>query len=194
MVLADDGTPCRPGEVGELVHRGPSVAAGYWNAPDATARTFRRDPTRSSAAPDEERVVFSGDMVREDENGFLYFVSRRDRMIKTLGYRVGPDEIGDVLYASGEIIEGLVTTEPDAQRGERIVAYVLLAPGGSVERLEQFCRIELPRYMQPARIEPMTAIPRLPSGKYDLEAIRQRALAGSELPLAPAADVRAGAS
>jgi len=114
--------------------------------------------------------VFSGDLVRRDEAGFLYFVGRRDRMIKTLGYRVSPDEIVNVLAASGETVECVVTSEPDEQRGEAIVAFVVLGGNGSLERLRAYSSVELPRYMQPARFVVREALPRLPSGKYDLAA------------------------
>ena len=173
LVLGEGGTPCPPGEVGELVHRGPTIAVGYWNDAEATARVFRPNPLRPAGAPDGERVVFSGDMVRADEEGYLYFVSRRDRMIKTMGFRVGPDEVVDVLHASGQIAEAVVDAEPDAERGERIVAYVVLAPNGSRERLERFCRAELPSYMLPGRFEQRTSLPRLASGKYDLPTLRE---------------------
>jgi acyl-CoA ligase (AMP-forming) (exosortase A-associated) len=172
MVLREDGTECAPGEEGELVQRGPTVAAGYWNDPETTARVFRPNPKRPAGAPDSERVVFSGDVVRRDEGGRLYFVGRRDRIIKTLGFRVSPDEVCEVLYASGEVAEALVGAEPDEQRGERIVAYVVLATGGDAVRLQRFCRAELPRYMQPARIEVLTQIPRTSSGKFDLRAVQ----------------------
>lgn len=168
LVVRDDGTLCAPGEVGELVHCGPTVAAGYWNDPEATARVFRPHPLRPGSG---ERVVFSGDMVRRDGEGFLYFVSRRDRMIKTMGYRVGPDEVGDVLHASGEILETVVTSQPDPERGEVIVAFVVLRPGGSVDRLARYCRAELPAYMLPSRITPREQLPRLASGKYDIPAL-----------------------
>ena len=171
MVLRDDLSPCVAGEVGELVQRGPTVALGYWNDREGTARVFRPNPLRPAGAPDGERVVFTGDLVRADEDGYLYFVGRRDRMIKTLGYRVSPDEICDVLYASGEIVEGVVTSEPDERRGERIVAFVVLTETGSLERLQAICAAELPRYMQPARIEVLSDLPRTPSGKHDLQAL-----------------------
>lgn len=167
-VLRDDGTPCAPGEVGELVHGGPTVGLGYWNDPEATARVFRRDPLHPErAAP----VVFTGDLARRDADGYLYFVGRKDRMIKTLGYRVSPDEVADVLYASGEVAEAVVTAEADAQRGQRIVAHVVLSATGSLERLQVFCDIELPRYMQPARFECYPALPRTAAGKFDLAAL-----------------------
>ncbi len=171
LVLRDDGTPCDPGEVGELAHRGPTVSMGYWNDPEATARVFRPNPLRPAGTPETERVVFSGDLVRRDAEGRLYYVARRDRLIKSLGYRVSPDEIAEALYASGQVVEGVVTSEPDPLRGERIVAFVVLSDGGSLERLEAFCGTELPRYMQPSRIEVRNEIPRTTSGKHDVQAV-----------------------
>jgi len=173
MVLREDGTECAPGEEGELVQRGPTVAAGYWNDPETTARVFRPNPRRPSGTPDSERVVFSGDVVRRDEGGRLYFVGRRDRIIKTLGFRVSPDEVCEVIYASGEVLEALVGSEPDDVRGERIVAYVVLREGGDAGRLNRFCRGELPRYMQPTRIDVMPTLPRTSSGKFDLRAAQE---------------------
>ena len=173
VVVGPDGEPCAPGEVGELVFMGPTLAEGYWEDPEQTAATFRRHTSGSGPQDVGARAVFSGDLVRCDEEGRFYYVSRRDRLIKSLGFRIGPDEIVDVLYASGEIREAAIGTEPDKVRGERIVAYVALTPDGSFERLQQFCRAELPRHMQPARIEVCPSLPRLPSGKYDLDAMRK---------------------
>jgi acyl-CoA synthetase (AMP-forming)/AMP-acid ligase II len=172
LVLREDLTPCAPGEVGQLVHRGPTVALGYWNDPEATARVYRPNPLRPDGAPDSERVVFSGDLVYRDQEGDLFFVGRDDAMIKTLGYRVSPDEVADVLYASGEVVEALVTSEPDERRGARVVAHVVMRKKGSLERLEEFARRELPRYMQPSRIEQRAELRRTPSGKHDIEAAR----------------------
>lgn len=171
FVLREDGTPAATGDVGELVHRGPTVTLGYWDDPELTAKVFRPHPLRPSGTPETERVVFSGDLVRSDAAGWLYFVSRKDRIIKTMGYRVGPDEVASVLHASGEIADAIVTGEADASRGERIVAYVVLAPDGSLERLKAFCRCELPRFMEPARIEVRDSLPVLPSGKHDLATV-----------------------
>lgn len=170
MVLREDGTRCDPGEPGELVQRGATVAAGYWDAPELTALVYRPDPTRPAGAPENERVVFSGDVVRYDEQGLLYFLGRRDRMIKSLGMRVSPDEVSDVLFASGQVAEAIVGTEPDPVRGDAIIAYVVLAPEGSQEQLRRFCAVELPRHMQPSRIEVLPELPRTTSGKYDLRA------------------------
>jgi acyl-CoA synthetase (AMP-forming)/AMP-acid ligase II len=170
IVVDEELSRCEPGAVGELIHRGPTVALGYWNDPDATARVYRPNPLRPDESPNAERVVFSGDLVYADTEGDLFFVGRRDTMIKTLGHRVSPDEVADVLYASGEVLEAIVTSEPDELRGSRIVAQVVLAENGDPERLEAFCAAELPRYMQPSRIDVRPSLPRTSSGKFDLRA------------------------
>jgi amino acid adenylation domain-containing protein len=179
-VAREDGSEADVGEVGELVHAGPTVAIGYWNDPEASARVFRQNPFRNGGPPGQERVVFSGDLVRKDAEGLLYYVSRRDRMIKSLGYRVSPDEIADVLLASGEVLEGVVVGEPDPQRGERIVAHVVLRPTGSLDQLRQFCAVELPRYMWPTRFEVRDAIPRTAAGKFDYRSLQPPPPAASQ--------------
>ncbi len=167
-VVREDGTVCDDGEIGELVHAGPTVAIGYWNDPETTARVFRPNPTADASRPGLERAVFSGDLVRRDAEGRLYYVGRRDRMIKTLGFRVSPDEIADVLYASRQVTEAVVTSEPDDARGDRIVAHVVLSAEGSLEALRRWCGVELPRHMQPARWDVRDALPRNAAGKFDL--------------------------
>jgi len=167
LLLNDDLEPCAVGEVGQLVHRGPTVALGYWNDPEATARRFRPNPLRPPGTPDAERVVFSGDFLYRDAEGDLFFVGRQDTLIKTLGYRVSPDEVVDALYASGEIAEVIVAAEPDDTRGAIIVAYVVLSRYGSLERLRAFATRELPRYLQPGRYEVRQALERTASGKHD---------------------------
>jgi acyl-CoA synthetase (AMP-forming)/AMP-acid ligase II len=168
VVLDRGGVPCPPGQVGELVHRGPTVTLGYWQDPEASARVFRPDPRHSDGSREAERVVFSGDLAYTDEEGDLYFVGRDDAMIKTLGYRVSPDEVVEVLHASGEVSEAVVSSEPDEVRGQRIVAHVVLAEEGSLDRLRRFAGRELPRYMQPSRIEARSELARTATGKHDL--------------------------
>ncbi len=146
------------------------MALGYRDDPASTARVYRSNPLRPRGTPDSERVVFSGDLVYRDETGAFFFVGRADKMIKTMGYRVGPDEVVEVLYASGEISEAIVTSEPDEAKGARIVAYVVLKPGGSLNRLRAFCKEEMANYMQPSRIEPRSDLPRTSTGKHDANA------------------------
>src|SRR5690606_28684103 len=98
LVVRSDGSVCDPGEEGELVHRGPLVCMGYWNDAERTAERFRPAPGRPAGLCTPEIAVWSGDIVVRDEEGFLYFVGRRDDMIKTSGYRVSPTEIEEVAY------------------------------------------------------------------------------------------------
>ena len=171
IVLNEAGVEAGPGEEGELVHRGSTVALGYWNDPEATAKVYRPNPLRPPGTPDVERVVYSGDLVRRDADGFLYYVGRRDRIIKTMGYRVSPDEVASVLYASKQVVEAVITTEPDDTRGNRIIAHVVLSEGGTLDALKRFVGTELPRYMQPTRIETHALLPRTSSGKHDTRAL-----------------------
>lgn len=170
-VVREDGTLASDDEIGELVHAGPTVALGYWNDPEATARVFRPNPIEPAAPPPLDRAVFSGDLVRRDAEGRLYYVGRRDRMIKTLGFRVSPDEISDVLHASGLVADAAITAAPDTARGEKIVAHVVLTPASTLEALRAWCGAELPRHMQPAQWDVQPALPRLASGKHDLIAL-----------------------
>jgi acyl-CoA synthetase (AMP-forming)/AMP-acid ligase II len=165
-VVGDDGRDVGPGGgTGELVHAGPTVALGYWNDEAATARAFRPHPWEASAP----KVVYSGDQVRRDREGYLYFVGRRDHMLKCNGHRVSPDEVEEVLYASGLVDEAAALGEPDPNAGTRIVAHdVPRVARPDLERaLLTHCRRELPRYMMPARIVVTDSLPRTASGKLD---------------------------
>ena len=177
-VVNDQGKLASPGEVGELVHGGPTVAIGYLYDEENSRRVFRANAFIAPDAP--ERVVFSGDLVRRDEEGRLYYVARRDRMIKTMGFRVSPEEITDVIQASGLVADVAIVTQPDPQRGERIIAFVVLSEEATLESLRRFCGIELPRYMQPARFLAVPSIPRNPSGKHDLQQLKTMAGSAAE--------------
>jgi acyl-CoA synthetase (AMP-forming)/AMP-acid ligase II len=173
FVVRADGSECAPGEEGELVFRGPTMAAGYWNDPERTAQVFRA--LRGCGTDDVgAQAVFSGDRVRRDRDGLLYFVARAERLIKTMGFRVGPDEVVDVLLASGRVREALVTAEPDTHRGERIVAHVVLEPGGDVAEVLRYCKLEMPSHMVPARVEVYETLPCLTTGKYDVNGLRRQ--------------------
>jgi acyl-CoA synthetase (AMP-forming)/AMP-acid ligase II len=100
-------------------------------------------------------------------------------MIKTMGFRVSPDEISDVLQSSGLVTEAAIITEPDPQRGERIIACVVLRENGTLDQLRRFCGLELPRYMQPVRYVVMSEIPRNLSGKHDILQLRATVSASS---------------
>ncbi|MFQ5467239.1 MAG: acyl-CoA ligase (AMP-forming), exosortase A system-associated, partial [Kiloniellaceae bacterium] len=112
LVVREDGTLCNPGEHGELVHRGALVSMGYWNDPARTAERFRPAPGREPGLPLDEMAVWSGDIVYKDEEGFFYFVGRRDEMIKSSGYRISPSEVEDVFYGSGLVSEAAALGVP----------------------------------------------------------------------------------
>jgi acyl-CoA ligase (AMP-forming) (exosortase A-associated) len=168
LVLRPDGTPCGRGEEGELVHRGALVAQGYWNDPLRTAERFKPLPGQPGwRAP--ELAVFSGDTVVSDEEGFLYFVGRKDDMIKTSGYRVSPTEIEEVAYASGLVRDAVALGAPDDRLGERVVLVVAPADRASfdVDALIGFLRKGLPLFMVPSTVHELDQLPRSANGKFD---------------------------
>jgi acyl-CoA synthetase (AMP-forming)/AMP-acid ligase II len=175
LVLREDGTPCGPNEAGELVHRGALVGMGYWNDPEKTAERYKPLPNREGGLVLPEIAVFSGDTVRMDEDGFLYFVGRRDEMIKTSGYRVSPTEIEEVIYGMPSVGEVAVLGISDPVIGQVIVAIVTPKPGVTLEpdAVIAQCRDHLPMYMVPARVEVHAGpLPRNPNGKIDRKVLR----------------------
>jgi acyl-CoA ligase (AMP-forming) (exosortase A-associated) len=176
LVVNEHGQPARPGEVGELVHRGPTVSMGYWGQPELTARVLRPHPFIPTELGDSERVCYSGDLVKMDEDGFLYFVGRRDNMIKSSGFRISPTEVEEVLFQSGMLREAAVIGIPDGTLGHVIKAYVSPRDGESVnpEALVSFCAERMPRYMVPKFVEVMDSLPKTPSGKVNYPALRNQ--------------------
>ncbi|SRR6266511_256838 len=175
LVVRPDGSLCDPGEEGELVHRGALVALGYWNDPERTAERFRAAPGRESGLCTAEIAVWSGDVVLRDEDGFLYFVGRRDEMIKTSGYRVSPTEIEEVVYDTGLVRDAVAIGVPDARLGQQIVLVVTPARGGEVDTgaLLGELRKQLPLYMVPGDVVVRPEIARSPNGKFDRNLLRQ---------------------
>jgi acyl-CoA ligase (AMP-forming) (exosortase A-associated) len=175
LVVNEKGEPCAPGEIGELVHRGPTVSMGYWGQPDLTAKVLRPHPFDPPQLGDSEKVCYSGDLVRMDEEGFLYFVGRRDNMIKSSGFRISPTEVEEVLYQSGKLREAAVIGIPDSALGQVIKAYVTPRDGESVntESLLSFCAEKVPRYMLPKFMQVVNSLPKTSSGKVDYPALRR---------------------
>jgi acyl-CoA ligase (AMP-forming) (exosortase A-associated) len=174
LVVREDGSECDPGEPGELVHRGALVALGYWNDPDRTAERFRPVPCADAALCAGERAVFSGDVVKRDAEGFLYFVGRKDEMIKTSGYRVSPTEIEQVAHGTGLIGDAVALGVDDDRVGQRIVLVASPANGRfEPEELLAVLRRELPLYMVPERVVVRPSLPRSPNNKLDRTLIRQ---------------------
>lgn len=174
MVVREDGSPCAPGEEGELVHRGALVALGYWNDPARTAERFKPVPGRCDAICTPELAVWSGDVVTMDEEGFLYFVGRKDEMIKTSGYRVSPTEIEEVVYATGRVADAVALGVDDPELGQHIVLAVSSANGAlDPDALLADLRQQLPLYMLPKRVVVRDSLPRSPNNKYDRNLLRR---------------------
>jgi amino acid adenylation domain-containing protein len=157
-----------PGAVGELVVRGSHVTRGYWGAPEETAARFRPGPLPG------ERVLYTGDLFRMDEEGYLYFVGRRDDIIKTRGEKVSPREVEEALHAHPAVAEAAVMGVRDPVLGEAIRAVVTLREGAQVSEREllRHCRQRLEDFMVPRVIEFHASLPRTATGK-----VARRALA-----------------
>jgi acyl-CoA synthetase (AMP-forming)/AMP-acid ligase II len=175
LVVRPDGTPCAPNEPGELVHRGALVALGYWNDPAKTAERFRPAPGHDPALPLPEMAVWSGDTVRMDEEGYLYFIGRSDDMIKVSGYRVSPTEVEEAAHASTLVLEAAAFGVPHPVLGQAIVLLAVAhADGLSPAALLKECQRRLPAYMVPAHVALHDGpFPRNPNGKIDRNLLRQ---------------------
>ena len=166
MVVDADGNEA---EEGELVHAGPLVAKGYWQDPVRTAERFKPAPAGSQHGG---MAVWSGDRVRRDRQGLLYFVGREDGMIKTSGNRVSPTEVEEAAIASGLIHEAVALGYPDARLGEGIALVVRPDRRGEEEALRAFLKRQLPNFMQPGPIIWRDELPRSPNGKLDRVALK----------------------
>jgi acyl-CoA synthetase (AMP-forming)/AMP-acid ligase II len=159
-----------PGAVGELVVRGSHVTRGYWELPGETQARFRPGPVPG------ERVLYTGDLVRMDDEGYLYFVGRKDDIIKTRGEKVSPREVEEALHAHPAVAEAAVVGVPDPVLGEAIHAVVTLRAGAAATEQEivRHCRQRLEDFMVPRRVEVRTSLPTTATGK-----VARRALAGA---------------
>ncbi len=188
LVLREDGTPCAPDEPGELVHRGALVGLGYWNDAEKTAERYKllppTAPGREAGLQLPEYAVFSGDTVRMDAEGFLYFIGRRDEMIKTSGYRVSPTEVEEILYATQLVGECVAFGVDHASLGQAIQV-IATPPAGSdavdTPALLAACRARMPAYMMPAGVHARSGpLPRNPNGKIDRKLLSTEWIAAME--------------
>lgn len=176
QVVRPDGTLCDVDEPGELVHRGPLVGLGYWNDPEKTAERFRPAPGQPSGIPLPEIAVWSGDTVKLDADGFLYFIGRKDDMIKTSGYRLSPTEIEEVAFESGLVTEAVAIGLPHETLGQMIVLLAKPKTAATPDQLTAWYRQKVPMYMVPHRIEWRDSLPRNPNGKIDRVTVKSSLL------------------
>jgi amino acid adenylation domain-containing protein len=159
-VADEQGRRLGPGQVGELVVRGRHVMRGYWDDADATARRFRPGPIAG------ERLCYTGDLFRQDEDGFLYFVARRDDIIKSRGEKVSPKEVENVLYKLDGVREAAVIGLPDPVLGQAIKVFLVSSrPELSEAEVLRHCRAHLEDYMLPKYVEFCAELPKTTSGK-----------------------------
>jgi acyl-CoA synthetase (AMP-forming)/AMP-acid ligase II len=166
LVIGEDGDVTADGEEGELVHCGPLVAQGYWQDAERTAERFRPAPTASRCGG---TAVWSGDRVRREADGLLYFVGRRDAMIKSAGNRISPQEIEEVALATGLVAEAVALGIPDERLGQAVhlVVRSVSLDSSDTEGLQHKLQKELPNFMQPKVIHWRSEMPIGPNGKID---------------------------
>ena len=159
-IVNEEGRRAARGEVGEMVVRGRHVMRGYWNNPDATQARFRNGPIPG------ERLCYTGDLFRTDDEGFFYFVARKDDIIKSRGEKVSPREIENVLYAMPGVMEAAVIGVADPVLGQAVKAFIV-APGRTLtpQDVMSHCKAHLEDLMVPKFVEFLDALPKTQSGK-----------------------------
>lgn len=166
--LGVEEKPC--GEIGELLVRGPQVMQGYWKLPQESVNTLR------------EGWLYTGDIARIDEDGYVFIVDRKKDMIISSGYNVYPREIDEVLYEHPKVLDAVAIGVPDPYRGETVKAYVVLKPGESVseEEIIQFSKARLAAYKVPRLVEFRQSLPKSMVGKVFRKELRQEVLRQSQ--------------
>jgi acyl-coenzyme A synthetase/AMP-(fatty) acid ligase len=183
-IIDEEGNECKPGEIGELIHRGACIYRGYWNAPEESAKRFKSisildKVIRPEGKLIDEIVVASGDFVYRDEEGYIYFVSRKDDMIKTRGFRVSPYEIESVVFKYLQsITECAVFSIPDDEIEEEIVMVYGAKEPIPVKEIVFELKKHLPNYMIPGQIFYRKSMPlkSLHGKEIDKEELRKEIL------------------
>lgn len=177
LILKNDGTECKPGEIGELVHKGPLVSLGYWNKPTETAKHFKNAPKKPAEIIPTELAVWSGDYVKKDEDGYIFFVARHDDMIKSSGYRLSPLEVEEVLFQHSAVVECAVIGVPHSTLGQAILAIVdaniVTDESATIYSIQMHCQKCLPTYMYPKEIIILKNMPYNSNGKVDRNLLKK---------------------
>lgn len=162
FIVDEKGRELGNGEVGELVVRGSNVMQGYWNDPEATALRFR--PGRYSC----ESLLYTGDLFKKDAEGFLYFVGRKDDIIKTKGEKVSPKEIENILCELEGVVDAAAVGVPDEICGQVIKVFISVNGGGLThEAVMRHCRENLEPFMVPKYVVFQSSLPKSANGKID---------------------------
>jgi len=168
FIFDKDGEEVEPNKVGELVVRGSNVMQGYWNDPEETARTFRPGLYRG------DTLLYTGDLFKKDEDGYLYFIARKDDLIKTKGERVSPKEIENALCEINGVVEAAVVGVPDDIFGQAIKAFIVTNNISDLtdRHIMKYCMENLEPFMIPKYVEFRTTLPKTDSGKIDKKKLR----------------------
>jgi long-chain acyl-CoA synthetase len=170
IVDTEDGVTRVPqGEVGEVVLGAPQLMEGYWQNPGETREMIRTNERG-------ERLLYTGDLGYQDDDGYLFLVDRKKDLIKTSGYQVWPREIEEVISSHPAVCEAGVVGLPDKMRGEIVKAWIVLRPGQHTTgaELKSFCRERLAPYKVPAKYEFVTELPKTQIGKVLYRVLRQQ--------------------
>jgi len=153
--LDDEVTVLPPGEIGELVIKGPQVFRGYYNMPTETKNTLRGE------------WLYTGDIANMDEDGYFYIVDRKKEVIKPGGFQVWPREVEEVISDHPKVFEVGVAGIPDPKRGETVKAWVVLNPGetATAEEIRSFCKENMAAYKVPTQVEFRDELPKTTVGK-----------------------------
>jgi acyl-CoA synthetase (AMP-forming)/AMP-acid ligase II len=156
------------GSMGELVVRGSHVMRGYWERPAETAERLKPGPIPG------ELVLYTGDLFRTDEDGYLYFVSRKDDIIKTRGEKVAPREVENVIHQLPDVVSCAVVGAADEALGQAVKAFVVLREGSPLKPRDiiRHCLAHLEGYMAPRIVEFVAELPRTESGKIRHASLR----------------------
>ncbi len=172
FIFDDNGKEVKPGEVGELVVRGSNVMCGYWNSPELTNNVYRPGLFQG------EKLLYTGDLFRKDNDGFLYFLGRKDDMIKSKGERISPKEIENILCAIPYVSEAAVIGVPDEILGQAIKAFIVLNDGLKTDEnnILQYCYQNMESFMVPKHIEFVNELPKSPNGKIDKKILKAESI------------------
>lgn len=166
-IINEIGKSCKPEEVGELIHRGACIAKGYWNNPELTTNVYRPNPLFPDGNQFLETVVYSGDLAKKDSEGFIYFLGRKDAMIKADGYRVSPTEVEELLMNYDGINEAVAFGMEIENLGTKIIAIITGNGEIEIDEVIAYCRREAPAYLVPHEIILRDSLQKTDTGKID---------------------------
>jgi long-chain acyl-CoA synthetase len=168
FIVDQEGNEVSTGQTGELVIRGSNVMQGYWKDPDLTSKTYRdrRYPA--------ERVLYSGDYFRKDDSGFLYFLGRKDDMIKSRGERISAKEIENIICALDGVAEASVIGVPDDILGQAVKAFIVAVPSHELteKKVMKYCLANMETFMVPKYVDFVTELPVTTNGKIDKKRLK----------------------